>query len=150
MRCNWFLITLLFFMCFGLRASGQGVAASWPVTESENYPMALDEARHRLFIVTRRPPRLLVYDTETGKPVATIEAGRDSDDVFYDAAQRRIYVSFGEGQVMVYEQTDTDRYKVVVRIPTAPGARTAFFSPELGKLFVAVPHRTNPTAEILV
>ena len=70
--------------------------------------------------------------------------------LFYDTARKRIYAAFGEGQVMVYEQTDTDRYKVIARIPTAPGARTAFFSPELGQLFVAVPHRTNPTAEILV
>ena len=60
----------------------RNVAKTWPVTESDNYPMALDEVRHRLFVVTRRPPRLLVYDTETGKPVATIEAGRDSDDAF--------------------------------------------------------------------
>jgi YVTN family beta-propeller protein len=130
--------------------SKRAVTGSWAIAESDNYPMALDEARHRLFVVTRRPPRLLVYDTETGKPVTTIEAGRDSDDLFYDAARRRIYASFGEGTVMVYEQTDGDRYKVIARVPTAAGARTAFFSPELGQFYVAVPHRTNPTAEIRV
>jgi hypothetical protein len=44
--------------------------------------MALDAARHRLFVGTRRPPRLLVYDTGTGKQVSTVEAGSDSDDIF--------------------------------------------------------------------
>ncbi|HKC63556.1 MAG TPA: hypothetical protein VKB86_07955, partial [Pyrinomonadaceae bacterium] len=126
------------------------VTANWPMTESDNYPMALDEAHHRLFVMTRHPSRLVVYDTETGKLVTTMEAGADSDDVFYDAEHSRIYASFGVGLVMVYKQADADHYEVVSKITTAPGARTAFYSPELGRLYVAVPHRTNPTAEILV
>jgi len=127
------------------------VIARWPVSvASSNYPMALDEADHRLFVMTRRPPHLLVYDTETGKLVANINADGDSDDVFYDAQRRRVYASFGEGSVIVYGLASEDRYQVVARIPTVVGARTAFFSPELGQLFVAVPHRTNPTAEIRI
>lgn len=127
------------------------VIARWPVdVASNNYPMALDEAHHRLFVMTRRPPHLLVYDTEMGKLVSTVKADGDSDDVFYDGQRQRIYASFGEGSVMVYEQTDADHYQVIARIPTAVGARTAFFSPELGQLYVAVPRRTNPTAEIRV
>lgn len=130
--------------------SKRAVTRTWPLTKGDNYPMALDEAHHRLFVVTRRPPLLLVYNTETGKLVATLPAGKDSDDIFYDAARQRIYASFGEGTVRVYEQTGADRYKVVARILTAAGARTALFSPELGQLYVAVPHRANPSAEIRV
>lgn len=130
--------------------SKRAATASWPLAESNNYPMALDEAHHRLFVVTRRPPRLLVYNTETGKQVTTLAAGIDSDDVFYDGDRGRIYASFGEGLLVVYERADGDRYEVLSKIQTAPGARTSFFSPELGQLYVAVPHRTNPTAEILV
>ncbi|MDQ3918900.1 MAG: hypothetical protein M3348_10520 [Acidobacteriota bacterium] len=128
----------------------RAATARWPLAESNNYPMALDAAHRRLFVVTRRPPRLLVYNTETGKQVATLAAGMDSDDLFYDAERGRVYASFGEGLVMVYGRIDGDRYEVVSKIRTAPGARTAFFSPELGQLYVAVPHRANPTAEILV
>jgi DNA-binding beta-propeller fold protein YncE len=37
----------------------------WPLKAGKaNYPMALDEADHRLFIVTRRPAQLVVLDTE--------------------------------------------------------------------------------------
>jgi hypothetical protein len=127
------------------------VTTTWPVgVASANYPMALDEAHHRLLVVTRKPARLLVYDTETGKLVSNLETDGDCDDVFYDSARRRIYASFGEGTVVVYERVDADYYKMIARISTAAGARTSFFSPELRQLYVAVPHRANPTAEIYV
>src|ERR1051325_7010820 len=83
--------------------------ARWPVqVASANYPMALDGEHHRLFVMTRKPAHMLVYDTEAGKLVSTLKAGADSDDVFYDGERRRIYASFGEGTVMVYEQQDAD------------------------------------------
>src|SRR5215470_6363394 len=61
------------------------VVAHWPVTQAAaNYPMALDEAHHRLFIGCRQPARLLVLDTDTGKLVAQVECAGDADDVFFD------------------------------------------------------------------
>ncbi len=51
----------------------------WRLGEyAANFPMALDEARHRLFVVTRRPAELLVFDTESGKLVAHLAAVGDS------------------------------------------------------------------------
>src|SRR6266576_1974774 len=43
------------------------VLARWPVSCTTNFPMALDEARHRLFVGCRMPARLAVFDTDTGK-----------------------------------------------------------------------------------
>ncbi|HJQ31469.1 MAG TPA: YncE family protein [Pyrinomonadaceae bacterium] len=127
------------------------VAETWPVSDAAaNFPMALDAARHRLFVATRRPPRLLVYDTGTGKVISTSEAGGDSDDIFYDGERKRIYASFGEGSLFVYEQADADHYRLAGKMPTAAGARTALFSPELGRLFVAAPSRGDRTAEIMI
>ena len=127
------------------------VVATWPVAAgSANYPMALDTQHHRLFVVTRRPPRVVVFDTESGKAVTTLEADGDADDVFYDAARKRIYACFGAGSLIVYTQDDPDRYGVLARVPTAAGARTGLFSADLRRLFVAVPRRTSPTAEIRV
>ena len=96
------------------------------------------------------PPRLIVYDTGTGKIISTTEAGGDSDDIFYDGERGRIYVSFGEGSLFVYEQTDADHYRLAGKVPTAAGARTALFSPESGRLFVAAPSRGNQAAEIIM
>jgi len=117
---------------------------------SANYPMALDEARHRLFVATRQPPRLIVMDTGMGKIVASLETEADADDVFFDASRRRIYVIGGGGSVVVYDQTDPDGYAERARIRTSDGARTGLFSPDQGRLYVAVPHRASPRAEIRV
>src|SRR5205085_353148 len=49
-----------------------------------NFPMALDEAGHRLFIGCRRPACLLVFDTAANRPVAQLALSDDADDIFYD------------------------------------------------------------------
>jgi len=115
-----------------------------------NYPMALDEAGHRLFVVTRFPARLLVFDTNTGKIVQSLPAVGDCDDVFYDHAHKRIYASGGEGAVSVFEQQAPDRYKELARIATVKGARTSFFSPDPGLLFVAIRRQGSRSAAIEV
>ena len=117
---------------------------------SANFPMALDEADHRLFIGCRRPAKLLVLDTETGKTVAALDIVGDTDDLFYDASIKRIYVSGGEGRVTVISQTNADMYNVAGQVTTAPGARTSFFVRETGTLYVAVPHRGEQSAELRV
>jgi hypothetical protein len=96
----------------------------------------------------RRPPRLLVLDAETGRQTASIEIPGDTDDVFYDAASKRVYAICGEGAIAVLRQDDADHYRPEARLPTAPGARTGLFVPEWRRLFVAVPHRGAQQAEI--
>jgi DNA-binding beta-propeller fold protein YncE len=125
------------------------VMATWPVRDAKaNFPMALDEASHRLFIGCRQPAKLLVIDTESGKPVASLDCCGDSDDVFYDRARKRIYISGGAGSISVFEQSDPDRYSLLAMIPTAPGARTSLLASDGGRLFVAVPHRGAQKAAI--
>jgi len=61
------------------------VVASWTTDDAQsNFPMALDEADRRLFIVCRNPAVLLVLDTRSGAVVANLPTVGDSDDVFYD------------------------------------------------------------------
>ncbi len=132
------------------RASAK-VIATWGTDSAfSNFPMALDEAHHRLFIVCRMPARLLILDTATGKVVGKLPAAGDCDDVFYDAAHRRIYATGGQGVISVFQQNDPDRYASIATIPTVPGARTGFFSSELGKLFVAARRQGSREASILV
>jgi YVTN family beta-propeller protein len=115
-----------------------------------NYPMALDEPGHRLFVVTRFPARLVVLDTRQGKHVATLPAIGDCDDVFYDERRHRIYAIGGEGGVSVFQQRDPDHYDELGRIKTVSGARTGFFSADLDRLYVAVRKHESPSAEIRV
>jgi DNA-binding beta-propeller fold protein YncE len=106
---------------------------------SANFPMALDEAHHRLLIGCRRPPRMVVLDTETGREVTSVSIPADTDDLWYDAAQKRIYVSCGEGSIAVIRQKDADHYEPVARIPTERGARTSLYDPVSHRLYLLVP-----------
>jgi DNA-binding beta-propeller fold protein YncE len=125
------------------------VTATWPVTSAKsNFPMALDEANHRLFIGCRRPARALVYDTTTGKETASFEIVGDTDDLFYDAARKRLYISGGEGYLDVVQDQGSGRFARIAHLPTAAGARTSLFVPDQNRLFLAVPRRGNQRAEI--
>jgi DNA-binding beta-propeller fold protein YncE len=126
------------------------VIATWPVAEaSSNFPMALDEAGHRLFIGCRQPAKVLIVDTSSGKVVSAVDIVGDTDDIFWDAARKRLYITGGEGFVDALQPSGT-RLVRVARIPTAAGARTALFVPEQSRLYVAVPHRGAQIAEIRV
>jgi DNA-binding beta-propeller fold protein YncE len=113
-----------------------------------NFPMALDEANHRLFIGCRLPSKLVVLDTDSGGIVAKIDISGDPDDVFYDGKRHRIYAICGAGKIDIIEQADASSYKVSANIDTAAGARTGLFVPERDMLFVAIPHRGSQKAEI--
>lgn len=127
------------------------VLTTWGTGMSfNNYPMALDEQNHRLFVVTRLPARLLVIDTSNGKIVQTLSAVGDCDDVFYDQSRKRIYASGGEGAFSVFAQRDADHYKELARITTVKGARTSLFSPELDRLYLAVRRQGSTPAMIQV
>src|SRR6266700_234675 len=133
------------------------VLARWPVTSAQNnFPMALDEAHHRLLVGTRTPPRLLVFDTVAGKQVAALEFGKpgvvngNTDDLFYDSARSRIYLLNGLGSIDVFQQKDPDTYERVASLATPPGSRTGLFVPDWGKLFVAVLQQGTKNAEVRV
>ena len=128
----------------------RAVVATWTLEAQANFPMTLDEADHRLLVVTRRPARLVAIDTGSGKTTASVPTVGDADDAFYDSARKRVYVSGGEGFIDVLDRTDPDHFRPAGRIPTASGARTSLFVPELNRLYVAVPHRGNQQAEIRV
>jgi DNA-binding beta-propeller fold protein YncE len=113
-----------------------------------NFPMALDEANHRLFVGCRLPSKLVVLNTESGDPVAKIDISGDPDDVFYDRKRHRIYAICGAGKIDIIEQVDANTYKPLAKIDTANGARAGLFVPERDSLFVAVPHRGSQQAEI--
>jgi DNA-binding beta-propeller fold protein YncE len=130
---------------------GRKIVARWPVTSAkDNFPMALDEAHHRLFVGARTPPRLLVFDTESGKEVASGEIAGNSDDLFYDSARGRIYVLTSKSALDIFQPRDPDHYDHVARIPTPPRMQTGLFVPEWGRLFAAVPNQGGQEAEMRI
>lgn len=115
------------------------VLSTWPVTVAEqNAPMAFDEPNKRLFVVTRKPGKLIVLDAESGASLASFKAPERCDQVIWDATNRRVYALGGEGYIGVFQQKDRDRYEELAHVASAPGAKTGILVPELKRLYVAV------------
>jgi DNA-binding beta-propeller fold protein YncE len=129
----------------------RAIVAKWDTgSAAANFPMALDEGNQRLFVGARKPAVLLVFDTASGKVVANLTIGQDTDDIFFDSARKRLYVICGEGRVDVFSQESPDRYVSAGSTQTAPRARTGLFVPETGRLYVAAPAVDRSQARVLV
>lgn len=131
---------------------GGGTAGRWalPLAAWANYPMALDEGGQRLFVGARKPAVMVVYDTASGNVVADMPIGGDTDDIFFDAKRKRVYLVCGEGRIDVIRQVSSDRYVAEPSIATAPRARTGLFVPEEDRLYVAAPAQGASPARMLV
>ena len=127
------------------------LAATWrlPPGDTQNVAMALDEANHRLFVVTRKPGKLIVLNSENGKVIADLPAVGLVDDLIYDAKQKRLYLA-GDQFLDVFDQKDPDHYVLLARIPGSFRAKTGILVPELNRYYLAVPHHENKDAEVRV
>jgi YVTN family beta-propeller protein len=111
--------------------------ANWPMDKGGNFAMAVDRDQRRILLAFRNPPELAVFAMADGKSIANAETCGDVDDLFVDAKRARVYVSCGAGFVDVFEVKGTV-YRRMARIPTASGARTSLFVPEMDRLLIAV------------
>jgi len=127
------------------------LAATWwlPPGDTQNVAMALDEANHRLFVVTRKPGKLIVLNSENGEVIADLPAVGLVDDLSYDAKQKRLYLA-GDQFLDVFDQKDPDHYVLLARIPGSFRAKTGILVPELNRYYLAVPHHENKDAEVRV
>jgi len=57
-----------------------------------NFPMAVDGEAHRVLVVFRRPPTLMVLSSQDGRIAARLETCGDADDGFVDAKRHRVHV----------------------------------------------------------
>jgi hypothetical protein len=115
------------------------VIARWKIeSASLNLNLALDEADHRLFVVTRKPTELFVLNTDDGRTVAAMDVPAIVDGLAFDAARKRLYVPGAVGEIGVYQELDPDHYRELARVPSALGAKSELFVPQLSELFVGV------------
>ncbi len=126
-------------------------ASPWKLTEvRSNYPVAYDAATHRLFVGCRKPAKLVVFNTDTGDAIATVDTGKDTDDLSFDPANKRIYVACGEGVISVVQQDDANHYRNIATVKTASGGRNGLFIPETAEFCVTVPQQGGEPATLLV
>ncbi len=103
---------------------------------------------------TREPATLSVFDTGTGKMVASVPTVQDTDDLYYSPERKRVYVPGRAGEIWVYQQTDPDHYSVISKIPTVVGAGTAGYFGRQGKgfdrFYLAVSASASANAEVRI
>jgi hypothetical protein len=132
---------------------------SWPARGDGAADMALDQTRHRLFVGTRVPPQMTVYDSLSGKEIQSLPAPQTMDGVYYDANLERVYMTGGRwygtpeaspGWIYVYQQKDPEHYDVISKIKTRPGSGTSLWVPQLNAFYVASQAIGDQKAAILV
>jgi DNA-binding beta-propeller fold protein YncE len=122
--------------------------ASWPTAELHaNYPLAIDDSRHRLLTVFRQPPRLEAFDPATGSRLGGVESCGDADDLFIDSGRDRVYVICGEGTVDTYAPAG-ETFTRIGRYATSRGSRTGLYLPESDRLAVAIRASGNEPAAV--
>jgi DNA-binding beta-propeller fold protein YncE len=127
------------------------VIATWPVPPAQqNAMVAFDPAQHRLYVVCRSPGMVVVMNSDNGAVIGTQPAPLRADEVQYDPATHRLYVPGGEGYMGIYDTSDPNHLKIVEKVTTAPGAKTALLLPEMHRLFLAVsPGESKAMAKVL-
>ena len=124
--------------------------ATWPVAGAENYgPLALDESHHRLFLGSRKPPMLIVLDTESGKQIAQLDSVPSIDGVWYDAMRKRVYVT-GNGFIAVYDQKGADEYTPMVKVESETDSQPSLWVPQFNRMYISAMQAGSRGAEILV
>ena len=102
--------------------------------------LAMDVPNSRLFIGCRSRV-LAVMDANNGKVIATFPIGAQVDAVAFDADNKLIFCSNGDGTVSVVRQKSANEYEPVGDIQTQRGAKTMALDPKTKRLFL-------PTAEM--
>jgi DNA-binding beta-propeller fold protein YncE len=111
------------------------VLDTWPVAPcGQPSSMDMDKAHDRVFIGCRSGV-FAVVNGGTGQVITTIPIGPGVDATEFDTATGLIYVSSGgDGSLSIFHEDAPDRYSLVEKVTTEPGART-----------LAVDHKTGRT-----
>lgn len=125
--------------------------AVWDVAPAaRNFPAALDAKGHRLFVGTRQPAALQVFDVASGHRATSVPLCGDADDLFWDAGREQLFAVCGSGEVWVLRFAPEGGLRAVQRVVSAAGARTGLFVAAWGVLLVAAPAAGTAPARLLV
>lgn len=115
------------------------VIARWPVAPGGTpVGMALDPQKRQLYIGGRKPAKLVVMSTETGKVLSALPIGQGVDATKIDSGE--IFASCRDGSLTIVRETSPGKFSVEQVVKTATGARTMGIDLATHKIYL-------PTAE---
>ena len=122
------------------------VKAKYPITGCKTPTgLAMDAANSRLFIGCRSKV-MAVMNADTGKVITTLPIGTRVDAVAFDADNKLIFCSNGDGTISVIHQKSPDVYESVGDIQTQPSAKTMALDPKTKRMFLSAAEIVPPPA----
>jgi DNA-binding beta-propeller fold protein YncE len=116
----------------------RSVVGQWSLAPCEGPSgMAIDSEQRRLFAVCSGNAKLVVFDLESHRVIASLRIGGGPDSVAFDRCVHRIYAAGKAGEMAVIQQDGPDNYRVLDEIHTHYGAHTLTVDPVSHKVFVA-------------
>jgi DNA-binding beta-propeller fold protein YncE len=113
------------------------VVQRWPLEGCElPTGMAIDDADRRLFIACGKSAKLVIFDLNLHRIIASVPVGFGADSVAYDPELHRIYVTGLLGRLSVVSQATIDAYQVVASMYLHFNAHTLAIDPVTHRLFV--------------
>jgi DNA-binding beta-propeller fold protein YncE len=100
--------------------------------------LAIDKDNQRLFTVCRQNKGMSVIDIASGKITQTLAIGTGVDAVIYDAANKLVIASNGDGTATVFKQNSADNYSLVQTLATQYRAKTMAIDFSTHKLYFPV------------
>jgi YVTN family beta-propeller protein len=89
------------------------VAARYPLTGCKGSHGLLIDSENRLaFAACEENSRLVVFDLQSKKAVATLTVGGDPDVLAFDTGLHRLYVSAESGNISIFDERDRKLQKV--------------------------------------
>lgn len=111
------------------------VLAHWPVAPGGSpVGLAIDAAKHRLFVGCRRPQKMIVMSTDDGKVLADLPIGAGVDATKFDG--QHAFASCRDGKMSVVGETAPGKFEIVQTVTTAFGAKTMDIDPEAHKAYL--------------
>lgn len=111
----------------------------WPVAPGgAPVGMSIDRRKGYLFIGCRKPQKLIVMSTRTGKVVASLPIGSGVDATKIEGDEA--FASCADGILAVAHEQSPGKFEIVQDVKTPRGARTMGVDPTTHKIFL-------PTAE---
>jgi len=120
------------------------VQQKYPITGCKTPTgLAIDRATSRLFIGCRSKV-MAVMNADTGKVITTLPIGTRVDAVAFDADNKLIFCSNGDGTISVIRQKSADEYETVGDIQTQPSAKTMALDPRTKHMFLSAAEMVPP------
>jgi DNA-binding beta-propeller fold protein YncE len=111
------------------------VIHSWPNAPAKGAAGLAIDRKNMLLFAGCDEKKMIVMDARTGKIVATLPIGDESDAVGFDKTLNLAYSSNGEGTLTVIREISPAKFEVIQTVKTKKGARTMTVDQATHKLY---------------